>query len=848
MRYWERRARQRRSRLALSRMRSASRDRVDKSRHGANALGRLLVGAAWSGAAAVLAVALLEAAAGALNHHHSAIARLVKPLDSSDYEAFVSAAVGAEAVFLALFFTTVGVIAATAYSNVPGEVRQLFVRERASRTYAYTVVWALVFGILILAGSSVGHKPHAISVVVFAVLVLLSVLSLVRLGTELFNFFDLSSLSRGLPRRFVRAVKAATASPRHVPDEGRQQALHVQGAAVLDLYRQLSVLIVNREGGEAKAPRRLIQQLLGMWTAYGAHKPAIPTSSRWFALTPAHANWLTMDSTRLGAALATRTGIQPTLAPDPLWVEHELAKRLRELLPLVLRGDGWATGIELADMSNGLVDQLASRFHVEEALLLARTTARELNTARASDVSGDISTGRDAPLGDHRATFRTAAVERSAIGLTAAWLGFVRSVKGIDAERFSRALDRAVASATSPYAAAAPRPLLLVLEEVAEGIAFENRTEGHRVTPSWWVHHVGARAFSQVLLRGVKDLLHEVEESVVARAESSELESEPEARTVLVFDGLELAYKVAWGLGEIHQGLQRLATLQNTAAGEDTWPTDDLDDDTPREYERRLLRVLAKTVFKLPSDAHDETRPDLFGQAYKRLYDATFHALLQGDHELARDLFGVVIATADQARARLIMDLAPQAPRQQLVFGTEPLVDLMEISGYALFMQELDHDGIWPDVKARWDAIMSGREAPAIAQQLTVVLDARAQIFALTSGDTERTGRRMALGRLLEDRRVVGRSHYLGPGERTDEPPPTQSPIVTVFAPDGFGYNGNLEDLFVVEYLLGRPQARGATLPRRAEMLRDRITRARERASQNDEPQPPETDAEEGEP
>ncbi|GEM_PF-1597901 len=846
MRYWERRARSRRWRTALSRFWSGTWDRVGETRQSTSTLGRLLGGAALSGVAAVFAVVVLEIVAGALNHHGSAIERLVKPLDSSAYEAFVAAAVGAEAIFLALFFTMVGVIASTAYSDVPGEVRQLFVRERASRIYAYTVVWALVFGVVILAASAVGYKPHALSVVAFGLLTLFSVLSLVRLGTGLFNFFDLSSLSTGLPRRFLRAAKAATVTRHNAPEEGRQQALHAQGAAVLELYRQLSVLLVNRKGGEARAPTRLVRQFLGMWAEYGGHKPAIPTSSRWFALTPAHANWLTLDHTRLRTALATQTSVRPTLTPDPLWVERRLEERIRELLALVLRGDDWSTGITLIDTSNTLVGNLASRFHVDEALLLARATARELEAARAVDASAAMSAAEGALISDQRAVFRMAAVERGALGLTSVWLGFVRGAEGIDVERVRQSLDRPVESDTSPYGVGAPWPLLLVLEEVAEGIAFERRTEGRRVTPPWWAHHVGARSLTQVLLQGAGELLDEVERSIVARAEGTELEGEPEARAVLVFDGLELAHKMAWGLQVVHQGFERLATLRNAAAGDDTWPPDDLDDETPREFERRLLRVLARIVLQLPRAAHDETRPDLFGQAYKKLYDATFRALLEGDHDLARDLFRSVVASADQARARLVTDLAREAPRQQLVFGTEPLVDLMEISGYALFMQELDHEGIWPDVRAIWDAIMSGTEAPAIAQELTGVLAARERIFALTQGGLERTERRMALDRLLKDRGVVGRSRYWSPVEQA-APPPSQSPIVTVFAPDGPGHNGDPEDLFVVEYLLGRPEAQGATISRRAEMLRDSILRARERASQNGGDEPPSTDPKNGE-
>jgi hypothetical protein len=49
----------------------------------------------------------------------------------------------------------------------------------------------------------------------FAVLTAFSVLSLVLLGTRLFNFFDLSTLSLPLRHRFARAAASASAAGRY---------------------------------------------------------------------------------------------------------------------------------------------------------------------------------------------------------------------------------------------------------------------------------------------------------------------------------------------------------------------------------------------------------------------------------------------------------------------------------------------------------------------------------------------------------------------------------------------------------------------------------------------------------
>ena len=90
------------------------------------------------------------------------------------------------------------------------------------------------------------------------------------------------------------------------------------------------------------------------------------------------------------------------------------------------------------------------------------------------------------------------------------------------------------------------------------------------------------------------------------------------------------------------------------------------------------------------TDPHDTARPDLFGQAYKVLFEATFHAILEGRTEVGAELFPKVIAMAELARVRLVDDLPTERQHEQVIFGTEPLVDMMELSGYALLMSEVE--------------------------------------------------------------------------------------------------------------------------------------------------------------
>jgi hypothetical protein len=313
---------------------------------------------AAAGTAALFAAVEAIATAAAHKLHWGA---LFLSADPGGYTGFVGVAVGAEAALLALFFTTVGVIASTAYNRVPGEIRQLFVRERTSLVYVWNVTVALLVGLALLTMPLVAHRwPHGLTVLLFAVLTAFSVLSLAVLGTRLFNFFDLSTLSLPLRRRFLRGIKAASAAGRRVPREAQQQAAHDRAAAVLRVYGQLTDLVQTRDVSEGRAAERIALELIDCWHASSAYKPAIPAKSRWFSLAPSHPNWLTLEHARLTMALATATSAQPEMTPDPLWAEEIIAGYLGRLLrALSARGD-WGRAIRVLDAAAELVSYLGA--------------------------------------------------------------------------------------------------------------------------------------------------------------------------------------------------------------------------------------------------------------------------------------------------------------------------------------------------------------------------------------------------------------------------------------------------------------------------------------------------------
>ena len=825
--YWvrqRRRAQWRASRASLSVwVRTKSR----QSRQDGGIVIRWVGQAAYGVVTAWLLLAASEGVAALVRRHHLLALGLGldQRLSAEFYEGFVAATVGSLAAFLALFFTTMGVVATTAYSEVPGEVRDLFVRERGNALYINAVMRAVVFGLAVLGMRAVGYHPYSLTIIVFWVLAGFAVLGLVALGTGLFNFFDLASLAAPLPRRFDEALAYAAVSRRGAPPAEHQQLAQDSAARVLREYRLVYAVLAARRGGDSRSTGRLLAATLAVWSRYAGVKSAIPTSSCWFPGAVQHPNWLTLNPWDLQIPLATRRPARASLSPDLLWVERELAQDVVTLLELVLAAGDGSLALLGARGAAELVFRLAGDLQVEEATLLsAKSTAaidRAVDLDRAQDPRDS-----ESPIAwdaEDRRRFRVEAIEFGTMARIHLWLGLAEAAKSVCSADLPERLEHAAAHPNDPSAVKhlpVPRELREVLDEISHGLLIEERSQGHRVTPEWWIHHYTARALARSLRATANSFLDDMEAYLPARLTAVAAQTEPELHTALIFASLHLVQHAKEHVATVTRALTALDELRHPATGDQQWPQRPIDIPRITVMEESLLRDLAATMPHLSNRPHTGDEADLFGQAYHYVTDALHDAIIEQRDDLARELFPTAFAAVDRARERLATDLADRPPFHHLAHGTAPLVDLMQVSGYALFLHELDGSGIWPLARDAWDP---PTHSPELATNLSMILAQRHRQIGV---DMRRTSWEQRFEAFLANRGLSSRRRGSFLGQPTG--PPHRNPVVAAVLDQSFNSTYLMADLFLVEYLTARPGATDVPLDRNSQRLRDAIRSARQ--------------------
>ncbi len=129
-------------------------------------------------------------------------------------------------IFLGLYYAAVGVVASTAYSQLPHQLRLLLIRERIGNLYILLTTVLATVALIILSLRSIGYEAGRLSLVVVSLLSIFSVASFVRFGQHVFNLFDLITVLEEPYQNILGAIKRVTSVHKGSGDSVHELSRH----------------------------------------------------------------------------------------------------------------------------------------------------------------------------------------------------------------------------------------------------------------------------------------------------------------------------------------------------------------------------------------------------------------------------------------------------------------------------------------------------------------------------------------------------------------------------------------------------------------------------------------------
>lgn len=746
------------------------------------------------------------------------ISQLGLKLDATTYTQILLVLAQIAAVFLGLYFTAISVVASTIYARIPGDVRGLFLSERLGNTYSRTVAFLAAVCTLLLVFISFGMQPGVLNFLVVAFLSIVSILSFVDLGLSTFNLFDPTLLTRNVTYQLGRWVRGATAPNFAWQDPSFQLYYQQRAESLLETLRNVIALANEKDYQYLQgAPlNQLLVRLLSLLQFYGESKCHIPSQSNWFKQTYKHPRWFNSSDSQISIALQTGTPLQPEIDHDYFWFENTI----EETLVTTIRSSLERNDVEsAAEITNGIQHTLATitnHYLVDEALrffdglsVLIREYVETAEENSDEERSFSYSLALADVYGMSFISIELGCCER----FDSLTVDFIRSILAKIQWNHSETI----------YLAEIPRSVLFELENIQERACFEKAVEGEILSPQWFFEQLVGAAFARFVSDTSTKIVDVLDHAFTEKIRLLLKGEKYLIAAQLIARGLEACEKANYLLSSAETCEKRLLQLRRTT--DFSWTQVEWDALATRieQTHEHLVIAFGQCAIDLSQTKHTDHMPDYFGHAYSVLADECYQAMATGNETLFRRIFPEYFSAALLAFEKLKSDFADWNEEAKIIISTEPIEDLLQISGYAIVYSELDKKAYWRIVERLWQNYFDSPAKDERIRFVFTIANYRDTLFRITYRSILRTGWKQQLSATFREKNIADDDPGIPfRGRRRSTHP---SPLIRVLARSGDMLFDDGSDVFLVAYMSKLPEAAGLNLPRNAQSLKEMLER-----------------------
>jgi hypothetical protein len=357
------------------------------------------------------------------------------------------------------------------------------------------------------------------------------------------------------------------------------------------------------------------------------------------------------------------------------------------------------------------------------------------------------------------------------------------------------------------------------------------KTEGKIITPDWYVVGKVCKSEANLFSRSIDFLIHRVKDLYSQLIKDSVENKKPWLASMYITREQEYWTKVEYQLGAILQ--QRDVLTEDKRVNDTSWPL--LENNVVVEnIECRKLElidpikiVVAQLLFIKRPDEY----PDFLGQFSHQFGEYCIESIVSNNDELFQKVFDIFFFCC--YRQFEMIQPKGEVEKWQLeghfMMAVAPLIDLMEMSGFAILCSEyFSNDNLRRVVENRWNDYLSEQAEPAKINAVSAVISCSDGFVGIPNRSQYRLNWKRRVESLLKGIPV---EHSARGGIFNRETiVQHSSPLVRVFYPEdlmGFHYEG--VSIFITDQLIKREDADGLAFGRKHRDLTDSIKREEDR-------------------
>jgi len=727
--------------------------------------------------------------------------RLIISMDS--LETLLSIVASISGIFLGLYFTAISVVASSVFARVPSNLRELLLKEKVGNQYIKILAILTSTSILLRGYIVFGGFPGVFISLFIILLGCFGIFCFVVLGIRVFSFFDPTRLSDSIFYDLNSNIRLSTINGFRWADPNFQS--HYQKIAARDIST-LSTLIklCTSEPQLQKQPLSIILKKTAFFLKnYEQQRALMPSDSRWYVLAPRYKSWFFCDSSTLATVLETQTSMQPEMSPNTHWLEDKIIEILLSTFKQAIKKENLEIVYETLSEINKYLESLSFNLEFKKGRVMINHLGQPIEKYfnASSSVKGDY---REVEL----ALFDMYGL--SAVSLA---LGFFKLIINMNLQNILKTIDSVNWFNTkSIYQNGIAPPILPRMEFIQKRLKFEKIVEGERISPKWYTKQLVIMRYAELFQETVNDIILTLEDFFVDKS-SSLLSKE---FFILAAQhsqrGLEMCNKIRVHFPSTKKLIEE---LEKMAINKDLpWPVfewNQMKNKVDNSHDK-LVENLAKCIPSLSLIEHREKFPDFFSHAYHIVCQDSYESMILKKINKFKNIFPLLFIGSFKAYERLTKTTKDLQLEPRLIISIDPLIDIMELSGYAKIYSELfDIPEIWKVCEETWNKYFdSTNNSENMVKFLIKFYEYRKGLFQISQRDILRSNWQIGLNSKLLEMDLIDDMVFSSrvPWEK-DVKSKHKSPLIRALCRGRREPHVSAAEVFIITNLLKRPESQG---------------------------------------
>lgn len=742
--------------------------------------------------------------------------------DNAGFDAFLIAIASISGIFLGLYFTAISGIASNYLLRAPQNVKRFFLTEPRGDQYIRTITITAIISIFyVLASKTFGIIIHPVGLCFLSILIVYIIIRFWRVGTDVFYVLEPQYALPRITGDIFDSIKGITPPGFQWSQPAIQNHHRRLAAASLELIKNLISFGKQEMKVSDEQLVTAIRYIGGLLFTYSDFKNKIPTGSFWYETKSQFQNWMLADSTEIAIALNTGTPISPKTIKNFTWFEEQSLDIAVEILKNFVAESKMMMILQGHEVFVEVAESYGKNFDEQGLKLLFK---------KLEDVNNSIYSIKPDETQQHIYKEQLAFVDSQSRLAIAALLGLMKYLDKKSCKAVAETISaiKWIEDPGSIYIAGLPMATLSRLESISNELKNEKIIEGRIFSSEWYIRTLCMQQYLFSLQKYFEYL-----KSLHADY------FQPKLKRLLTENQLALAVQLIQRWIEFSNKYSRLVSIIKKHAEDCSkfhhlkdlpWPDFHIEDEVKNasEREKEVIDKLTQLLPKLKALITGDDLPDYFGQALVSGVEACYESCEYNNPERLKTILPAVFDASLTAYEKTKQKVQKWSEEEsKIIYSTEPLVNLFEISGYAKLYSELyQNPGLWKIVEQLWDTYLKAVDAKEVIKFMVAIASYRATIFKIMPQAMLRSNWQITFNNKMREKGLpTFPDHESYDFVNRRRHPDHPSPLIRVMARSG-GLMGldTGQEVFFAMYLSQHESAKGIEFPSRRDLF-ERVQR-----------------------